>query len=260
MGIFSATRMCWMLAGLLVTLSLRAGEASPAGQPRVYTDAAAGYSFVVPAGYDRLSEEENHEVFEGLSKVFGKEASERTQRQPPAWFKGPVDPARPKALPPSLAVSFSSMDQPIDPAELPKYKESLIANFKRRDIRSSDPELSIIQVAGASALRVEHDIFSPIDNSRAQEILISIPGNGRRCEIVFQFSPAQAEGVQQALKTVLDSFKLQTPALLESADRQKWSRVIYWTAGSGLAGVLLYVLIGWAAGAIKKKRTPPQAA
>src|SRR4051794_34977844 len=73
----------------------------PAAQPGVpagplarqkYVDEKMGFSVELPPGYVKLSENETHEIFKGLSQYIGKEVAERAQRRPPVWFKGPLDP------------------------------------------------------------------------------------------------------------------------------------------------------------------------
>ena len=209
----------------------------------VFADPAAGYSFKVPPGYQKLTAEQNREVFDGLSKYLGKEVSERAERQPPAWFNGPADPKRPQTPPPSLGIGFSDLDEPIDPSRMDDYKRELEQEYKRKGDRFGDIKLEVVKVDGINSLRVEHDIFSPVDNSRSRMIKVAVPGHGRRYDIVFTFSTGQAKSVEEALSVVLNTFKVDKHPEISSEAQSKWSRVMLWTAGGFAAGILLSLIL-----------------
>ena len=215
----------------------------------LHSDPVAGYSLRIPGGYEKLTEDENREVFEGLSQFLGKDVGERVLKRPPAWFKGPINPAKPKAPPPSLAIGCSEMDQAIDPALMPQYKANFEENFKKKGDRYGELRTEIVQVDGINALRMEHDIFSPIDNSRSRMINIAVPGRGRLYDIVFNFSTHEAEGVEQAVATVLRTFKVDQHPVSETDGKGKWTRVMMWTVGGLVAGILLSLLLKVLAGA-----------
>jgi hypothetical protein len=218
-----------------------------------YNDTVAGYSFRVPPGYTRLTPEQSRDVFEGLSKFLGKEVGERAERQPPSWFNGPVDPKRPKTAPPALAIGFSEMDAAIDPAQMNEYKTQLEEEYRKRGDRYGELKLEVIKVDGINSLRVEHDIFSPIDNSRSRMIKVSVPGQGRRYDIVFNFVTDQSEGVEKALDTVLKSFKIDKHPVVDEQAQSKWTRIALWTIGCFFAGILLSLLLKVLAGVGEKE-------
>jgi hypothetical protein len=218
-----------------------------------YVDNTAGYSFKIPQGYSKLSPEQNREVFEGLSRFLGKEVGERAERQPPSWFSGPPNPKKPKSAPPSLAVGYTDLDEAVDPAQMPKYKQELEEEYKKRGERFGEIKIDIIKVDGVDSLRVEHDIFSPIDNSRSRMIKISVPGAARRYDIVFNFQSDQAEGVDGALATVLKTFKIDKNAGMDATTQSKWKRIAIWTIGCFFAGILLSLVLKVLAGVGEKK-------
>ncbi|MFH0939670.1 MAG: hypothetical protein V1899_10385 [Planctomycetota bacterium] len=208
-----------------------------------FSDPIAGYSIRIPEGYKRLTEDENREVIHGLSEIFGKEFGERTAQQPPTYFKGPKDSARLKNMPPTLAISYSPLDEPIDASKLSQYQAKIERTYKKHGIQHGDLKLEVIQINNVNALRVEHEVFSPIDNSRGFKTFVTIPGKGRRYEIILDYSPSQIEGAQSALAIVLKSFQLEDVLFMNPETQSKWSRVILWTIGGFVAGVLLSLLL-----------------
>jgi hypothetical protein len=223
---------------------------SPAALPENlsdYKDAEAGYSFKVPAGYTRLTQDQIRVAFKGLSESLGKDISERTPIRPPAYFQGPLDPAHPKLLPPGMAVAFTALAEQIDPAQMPKYRESYEAYLRKDGESAGDIQVDVIQVGGIPSLRIEHDIFSPVDNSRMRMLKISVPGHERRYDIVFSYYGEQAAAVKTAVDTVLRSFTLADSAM-PSASSRGWVRVALYTVGGLVLGLLLGLIFGAIAG------------
>lgn len=214
-------------------------------KPVEFKDAEAGYSVMIPAGYARLSDDRVRLAFKGLSSYLGKDVGERTLVKPPSCFQGPIDPLHPKAQPPGMAIGFSTLAAPVDPAQMSKYKEEYEQELKKSGEFASDVSVEVVSVNGIPSLRVEHDIFSPVDNTRMRMIKLSVPGQQRRYDIVFSFVNDQAPQVKEALEVVMKSF-----ATTEVADPNagRWMRVALWTIGGLVAGVVLGALLGAIAG------------
>jgi len=100
---------------------------------------------------------------------------------------------------------------------------------------------------------MEHDIFSPIDNSRSRLINVSVPGHKRRYEIVFNYHPDQAESVEASLATVLQTFEIQKKPVVDEKTQSKWTRIAFWTIGCFVAGILLSLLLKVLAGVGEKE-------
>ena len=218
-----------------------------------FKDPDAGYVVTIPAGYSRLSDDRVRLAFKGASSYLGKDVSERALVKPPTCFQGPIDPLHPKTLPPGLAIGFSALAVPVDPALMSKYKEDYEQELKKSGESAGDVSVEVVSVNGIPSLRIEHDIFSPIDNTRSRMIKLSVPGQQRRYDIVFSFFNDQAPQVKDAMDVVLKSF-----ATTEIADPNagRWMRVALWTLGGLVAGVVLGALLGALAG---KKTTPAKA-
>lgn len=217
----------------------------PAGplQRLPYKDDINGYSVMLPPGYAKLTENETHEIFKGLSQFISKEASERAQKRPPAWFKGPIDPKHPELPPPMFAVGFSDLKEPIHPDQLNAYKDMLEEEYKRQGNKFGEIGIQTTVVDGITALQVEHDVFSPINNERSRELLVTVPAKGKTYNLDFNFSSEQTESVHAALKDVLDSFKINDHPEADAPNQIKWQRVAAYTIGFGLAGVLLSLIL-----------------
>ena len=226
--------------------------AASGSAPDLFNEPLAGYSMRIPQGYERLSEDENREVFRGLSEYLGKEVGDRVLRRPPTWFKGPINPKRPKEKPPALAVGYTDLDEPIDPAQMSRYKSDLEQEYRKRGDKYGEIKIDLVTVGGVNSLRVEHDIFSPIDNSRSRMIKVVVPGHGGSYDIVFNFSGDQASDVATALETVLSSFNVQTRPVVDQETTSRWTRVALWTGGCFLIGILLSVLLKMLAGVGEK--------
>jgi hypothetical protein len=210
---------------------------------KLYSDNDAGYSMRIPDGYSKLTEDETREVFHGISENFGKEAGQRVLRRPPAFFKGPPDLKDTKLKPPSLAIGYSDLDEPIDPTQMAFYKEKLEEQLRKTGDKFGDINISMVMVDGITSLRIEHDVLNPMDNSRARLIKIAVPGSGRRFDIVFNFSPEQSTSVESAVATVLHTFKVNSHAAIDPETKSKWTRILYWTIGGFALGILLSVLL-----------------
>jgi len=210
---------------------------------KLFSDNDAGYSMRIPDGYQRLTEDETREVFHGISEYFGKEAGERVLRRPPAYFKGPPDLKDTKAKPPSLAVGYTDLDEPIDPEKMSIYKEKIEEQLRKTGDKSGEINVSMVQVDGITALRIEHDVINPIDSSRARLIKIAVPGNARRFDIVFNFSPEQTSNVDPAVATILRSFKINSHPSLDPETKSRWTRILYWTIGGFALGIILSILL-----------------
>jgi hypothetical protein len=229
---------------LAACLAGESGAPTDLSALKLFSDPAAGYSIRLPAGYERLSEEENRERDSGLSELFARNPSEHAQLQPSIYFKGPQDPKRPKLPPPVFVMSYYDSDQAIDPKELPHYQQLIEQNYRKKGDRYSDLRLTVVQVNGLDALKVENDLINLINNSRDKviRVRIPVPANSRHYEIFFNFSPNQNDEVQAALAVLLQSFKSQPLPLLDPAAERKWTRILFWTVGSGAAGMLIYWL------------------
>ena len=225
------------------------------GSLPLFRDAEAGYAMRIPAGYTRLTQDENREVFKNIGDYFGKEVSDRVLRQPTVYFKGPVDPAKPKALPPSLEISCIGAPLAVDRSAKAGYLEILEEDYRKSGIRHGDITIDFVRVSDASALRVEHDLYSPIDNSRSRLIRVLVSGLDRRYDIFFNFSPHQAEAVERALNVVLTTFKISESQML---DKTKWGRVALWTVGGFITGLVLSLVLKLLSGAGPKPQNAAQ--
>lgn len=214
----------------------------------LFTDPKGAYSLRIPAGFRRLTEDENRDFFKSLSEYMGKDVHDRVLRQPPVWFRGPDDPKKPNAPPPTVGISYTDMRQQIDPSAIEKYRADLEESYRKRGIRAGDVDLKIIKVGNSDALRVEHDIISPIDNTRNRVVMISVPGGERRYDIYFNFSRDQSDLIAPAINTVLATFTISDTPRIDPETRSKWTRVIAWTAGGLLAGILISILLRILAG------------
>ena len=255
---------------LLLAQCLSAAAADPSAPPdeppapaagdmeklKLFSDSDAGYSMRIPDGYQRLTEDETREVFHSISEYFGKEAGERVVRRPPAYFKGAPDPKDPKLKPPSLAVGYTDLDEPIDPEKMGFYKEQLETQLRKTGDKSGDVKVSLVQVDGITALRVELDLINP-DNTRDRVIKIAVPGNGRRYEIAFNYSPEQTASVEPAVATVLRSFKINSHPSLDPETKNRWTRIIYWTVGGFALGIILSILLKVLSGVGEKEPEKP---
>jgi hypothetical protein len=223
----------------------KAPEAGPTELQKLelYEDKDAGFSLRIPSGFARLTESENREVFKGLSDYFGKQIGDRALRRPPAWFRGPSDAKNSKLLPPSLAIGYTDMVGVIDPSRLSTYKEEIEKEYKKRGEMHGDIIVTILTVSGVNALRIEHDLISPIDNSRSRIVKVAVPGGERRYDIVLNYSPEQTEQVEPALATALNTFKIDTKPVIDAETKSQWTRVAMWTGGMFVLGVVLSLLL-----------------
>jgi len=233
-------------------------EPKAKSQEPLFEDSEAGYSMRIPAGYAKLTQDENREVFKSIGEYFGKDVSERVLRQPPVYFRGPVDPAKPKALPPSLEVSCAGAPMLVDPAQKAKYQEMLEESYRKSGLRHGDISVDFVRVSGVTALRAEHDLYSPVDNSRSRLIRVLFSGPDRRFDVVFNFSPHQAEAVEQALNVVLKTFKITEREVLDPETQTRWSRVALWTAGGFVTGLLLSIILKLVSNARRKPQDNAQ--
>ena len=212
-----------------------------------FKDAEAGYSFKVPAGYTRLTQDQIRTAFKGLSNTLGKSVSERTLLRPPAYFQGPIDPAHPKELPPGLAIGFTALAEPVDPALMNQYKNAYEADLRKNGDSTGDVQVDVISVNGVPSLRIEHDIFSPIDNTRMRMVKISVPGHERRYDVVFSFYSDQADSVKDAISTVTKSFAVTDTGSWTGLS-SRWVRVALYTLGGLVLGLLIGVVFSAMAG------------
>jgi len=202
-------------------------------------DPVAGYSVSIPTGYRKLTDDETREVFKGLSDYLGKEIGERARKRPPVWFIGPVNPKAPNDHPPSFAIAFTENQEQIDPAQIPAYRDSLEEKHKREGDKVGGVVLSVVKVDGIASLQEEDDMVSPVNNERNRLIRVAIPGKGKWFELVFNYSTDQNESVRTALKETLDTFKVMEHPPENTENTRKWLRVLAYTVGFGLGGVLL---------------------
>jgi len=222
--------------------------APSATEPELFTDPLAGYSLRIPLGYHKLTADESREVFRGISEYFGKDIAERAQRRPPQWFGGPIDPKKPKSRPPSLAIGYTDLPEPIDPAMMPYYKKTIEEEYRAKGEKHGEISIEIVKVDGINSLRVEHETFSPIDNSRAHLINLLVPGDGKRYDIVFNYSTDQQAEVREAVSAVQRSFKIDKVPVMDQVTRSKWMRIALWTVGSFVGGILISFLLRSLAG------------
>lgn len=219
---------------------------APAAGPlarQKYADEKIGFSVELPPGYVKLNENETHEIFEGISRYIGKEASERAQKRPPVWFKGPIDPKHPEIHPPVFAILHFDLNETIDPAQMHAYKDQLEERYKREGNRYGEIDIRIVQVDGITSLQVEHDVFSPINNERSRKLAVAVPAKGKRFDLEFNFLPDQSEQAHEALKYVIESFKIAEHQSATPPSQIDWSRVFYITAACGVAGLLLGLIL-----------------
>ncbi len=253
-------------AVLCVSLgTLRAGE-SPQSAPEVvkrvkrpatpktieslelFQDADAGYSLRIPEGFTKLTAAESKEVFRGIGEYLGKQAGERALRRPPAWFKGPTDPNNTKLLPPSLAIGYTDMPEPIDPTQLDRYKRDIEDAYRRSGQRHGETKVGLVIVSGVTSLKIEDELYSPVDNSPARIVNLAVPGSGRRYDIVFNFSSEQEQLINASVDTIVRSFKVEEQAFMTPQEQSRWVRVAVWTIGGFVIGVLLSLLLRVLAG------------
>jgi len=224
-------RVVISLLVLAISFGIHAGE--------LYSDPIAGYSVSIPTGYRKLTEDETRDVFTGLSDALGKDAGERVRKRPPVWFIGPSNPKVANEHPPSFAIAFSENQEQIDPAQIPAYRDMILEKRKRDGDKPGDVTLSVIKVDGINALQEECDLLNRANQERSFLIRVAVPGKGKWYELVFNYSAEQNEGVRVALKEALATFKVMEhpPENVENA--AKWLRVLYYTVGFGLVGVVL---------------------
>lgn len=238
----------------------KAGDAKPAATDdeklTMFEEAEAGYSLRVPSGFSKLSPDESREVFQGISQHFGKQVGERALRRPPAWFRGPVD-SNSKMLPPSLAIGYTDLPGPVDPTQIPRYKSELEAEFRKRGDSYGQLTIILVDVGGINALRIEHELLSPVDKSRSKVVTIAIPGHDKRYDVVFNFSEEQTPRVESAIATVVRTFKLKSAPMLSAESQGRWTRVLIWTVGGFAAGILLSFLLKVLSGAGEKVPEKP---
>lgn len=209
-----------------------------------FKDENSRYSMLIPKGYKRLSEEKIRENVRSNSEIVGKDITEQILREPAAYFEGPIDPARPKVAPPILKLLTTGLDEAVDPTLLSKYKERYENGVRKHGDTVGNVDVSSLTVNGVHALHFEHELFDRLDNSRRHIIDISIPGPGRRYEIVFNYSTDQDAGVREAAETIIKSFKVLEDAFIAPESSSKWVRIALWTLGGLIAGILLGVLLG----------------
>lgn len=217
-------------------------KASPVelAKREMYTDPVAGYSVLIPNGYRKLTDDESREVFNGMSEVLGKkDIGERSRKRPPAWFIGPVNLKQPNEHPPSFAIAFTENQEQIDPSQIPVYKEMLEEKHKREGDKVGDLVLNVVTVDGIISLQEEGDMISPVNNERNRIIRVAVPGKGKWFDLIFNYSTDQNDPVRVALKETLDSFKVMEHPPENIENRNKWLRVLYYTVGFGLAGIVL---------------------
>jgi hypothetical protein len=243
------------LAPILLLLGLlRAEDATkpaatttpvPAGplQRLDHSDPVGGYSVTLPPGYVPLTADETHAIFEGLSEFWGKDVGERARKKPPVWFKGPIDPKNPKASPPMFAIAYNDLDQPVDASQITAYKEKIEDEYKRQGNKYGEIELKTLVVDGITSLQIEHDLISRINNERSRVLRIGVPAKGRWYDLSFNFGIDQTELVHAAVKDVIDSFKVMAHPEAPVQEEGKWMRVLYFTIGGGLVGLILSVVL-----------------
>ena len=217
-----------------------------------FEDKEAGYSMRIPAGYTRLTQEENRQVLKSISEYGGKEVSESVQRHPAVYFRGPADPGKPKAPPPSLEVRCTGLLLAVDPAQKAKYLQKFEEDYRKSGVRYGEISLEVIEVSGVNALRAEHDMYSPVDNSRNRLIRVLAPAPDRCFDIIFNFSPHQAEGVEKALQAVLKTFRITERQMFDPDAQTKWCRVALWTLGGFATGFVLSFILKLLSGAMRK--------
>ena len=122
-------------------------------------------------------------------------------------------------------------------------KEKLEEQLRKTGDRFGEITVTMAMVDGITCLRIEHDVINPIDNSRARLIKIAIPGNGRRFDIVFNFSPEQTVSVEPAVATVQRSFKVNSHPALDPETKNRWTRILLWTVGGFALGIILSILL-----------------
>jgi hypothetical protein len=242
-----------MLSG--VVFCAAAGEPVPPAPDNLsdFNDAEAGYSFKIPAGYTRISQETIREAFKSISETLAKDASARTRKFPPAYFKGPIDPDHPKLPPPAMAIGYTELAESIDPEMIAKYKEQLEANARKEGENTLNLQLELIHVNGILSLRTEYDKYSPIDNTRMRQVDISVPGHQCRYDIIFTYNSEQAPRLKDAIDTMTRTFTVAEAASPGGANR--WVRVALYTVG----GLVLGLLIGFIFGAIAGNKNPEPA-
>ncbi|HLX63069.1 MAG TPA: hypothetical protein VKX17_17500 [Planctomycetota bacterium] len=232
----------------------QSGTNAPASNAKreEYSDPEAGYSLLLPAGYRKLSDDEMHFVTKSLSEQLGKDAEARAIKRLPTYFLGPVDFNSPKDKPPSLTILFTENDRQIDPADIPAIKQQLEEQQKREREKAGDYDVKLVKVDGINSLQVEFDVVDPNNNNeRNRMIRVAVPAKGKWFEMLFNYSPGQSDTVHAALKETLDSFKVMEHRPTNIANQNKWLRVLYYTIGFGLVGIVLSMLL--------QRRKPAQA-
>ncbi len=177
-----------------------------------------------------------------MSEVLGRDVGEGVGKRPPAWFIGPADPKKPDEPPPSFAINFAEIDQQIDPAQIPLYKQELEDKHKREGDKVGGVVLNVVSVDGITSLQEEYAYSIP-NAPEGRMIRLAVPGKGKWFEMYFNYSPNQDESVRAALKEALESFKVMEHPPENIENRNKWLRVLYYTVGFGLAGVVLSFIL-----------------
>jgi hypothetical protein len=239
----------WVLTAALVLGAGAAAENTETAKPDesgMFKDTRAGYSFLLPEGYRRLSDDEHREAVRSVGEALGKQASERVLRNPPACFIGPVDPKRPKATPPRFSIEYYDSARKFDAALMGEYKAQIEDAQQKSGEKHGDLSLKLVDVGGEKALRVDRETFSVNDNSREFITRVMIPGPSRRYDVEFVCSAGQTDSVEQSLATVLKSFSMQQPVSAgDEASPGWWRRTLAYTIGGFGAGIVLSLLILW---------------
>ena len=259
-------RAVWTTALLAAGLSLGAGEiaggapTSPAAPtaptelarpPWPYLFPAAGYRMSIPGAYQKLGADESRRVTPRLAPLFAP-GEDRTPRVPPMYFRRDPDTRAPLAEPPSFSVSFIEAPARFAEPDLPRCRETLHAHFERQEGRRPSFTAGLATVASRPALRVERELLEPGWAPRRQTIVL-VPGAERTYELTFHFLTTQETQVKEELEAVLRGFEIVpddpgsiTLGNLPGAPPRRetgWSRVLCWTAGGFVAGLLLHTLI-----------------
>jgi hypothetical protein len=241
----------------LLAASLFSAEAPVEEKPVEFKDPGAGYSIVLPKGYTRLSEDKIRENVQSNSQIVGKDVTEQILREPAVYFEAPADPAHPKLLPALLKILVTGLNESVDPALLPKYKERYENGLKKHSETIPSIDVSVVTVNGVNALKFEHELFDRLDNSRRHIIDLSIPGPGRRFELVFNYSTDQEASIREAADTIIKSFKVLDGSVATPESSNRWVRIALWTVGAGLVGILLGVLLSALTGKTQPEPSKP---
>lgn len=220
-----------------------AGEGTKGGEEPLYADAEAGFKLKVPFGWRRVTEREVRELFRGILRAFGREATEAALRRPPVYFEGP-NPRDTMKIWPNFGVGYIPERFMVDPDQASAYKDQ-IERYMRGEKQECDGlEVTVCRIDGALSLRMDYgtrrESVTPLKMLMTRFL---IPAADRTLEVVFAYDPSQQKEMQATIDQVLESFQVERAAGGDWTSR--WGRIALITAAGFAVGVLFGLVLHW---------------